>query len=773
MAEGKEMGGELKGDLRQLPQQDGKNGKNPGRPKKVTPANSPVNSPAANLQKKAAKAASSRSGSPLLSSPSSSGSRTTRSSSDSGSNTSVNLSTPVANTVVDKPDTPVETGVQPSTHDAEIDVITNGEINKPIASPKESLDFCPCSKSSGGTAWKLECTKCKQTWHNTCVNLRGITKEFVKSLTDWLCPDCFSPPTICVNCKKRGPPSKLDARLKCLTQKLDTLSQELSEMKENAARAPENILTVRDLELHLNQLNTAAEMQANEITVSLNVLKDLVTQTREVTPPPPATCPSAPSTLPPQPAAPSPPELRPPYQALDRDFLQGELLESLEKLVNTSQGFTEAPGAARKLLYYGEYDYSYGPVKHKAQPLPAPLMSCIQLIKDLHPSLSTPNSCLISVYDEGSKTCPPHRDDELFIDPASNIYTLSLGATRTMQFTSASGDPVDLPLPGNSLAVFSRLSQEQWKHAIVPDQSVTQRRYSLTFRTIAPHFINGTIILGDSHTKHLKFGEGKGNLGIWLPGERIAGNRIHLLPTPDKLLPYRNLVIHVGVNDIKQPDRESTHKLIGLLDEKCLAIATAFPKMRIHLSLILPTRDPNLNDKANEFNEQLHKLVNSRPYLHKTIRHDTLCDRFGFLRSSYARDARPQDPSDPIHLSTRGTGQFVSNIKSVVIFKKPGSSKRPDTVPGHHPGDRPPRSDRYPSAHPERYPLPHHPYPYPPWHQRYPPFPADRFSARTQSPHPLPPPDPARPFASNYRDALEGRRSQSSDFPLTRNDGYQ
>ena len=36
---------------------------------------------------------------------------------------------------------------------------------------------CPCLSISQGQAWLLVCTDCKQSWHNTCANLKGtITK---------------------------------------------------------------------------------------------------------------------------------------------------------------------------------------------------------------------------------------------------------------------------------------------------------------------------------------------------------------------------------------------------------------------------------------------------------------------------------------------------------------------------------------------------------------------------------------------------------------------
>ena len=84
------------------------------------------------------------------------------------------------------------------------------------------------------------------------------------------------------------------------------------------------------------------------------------------------------------------------------------------------------------------------------------------------------NSLLITCYDSGKDFCPTHKDDETWINPASDIYTLSLGAERTMRFTHEDTDKelIDVSLPDNSLLTFSRKSQEFWKHAITADESI-------------------------------------------------------------------------------------------------------------------------------------------------------------------------------------------------------------------------------------------------------------------------------------------------------------
>ena len=44
------------------------------------------------------------------------------------------------------------------------------------------------------------------------------------------------------------------------------------------------------------------------------------------------------------------------------------------------------------------------------------------------------NSCLITKLTDGSSICPQHSDNEPFINHSSYIFTLSMGAERTMKF---------------------------------------------------------------------------------------------------------------------------------------------------------------------------------------------------------------------------------------------------------------------------------------------------------------------------------------------------
>ena len=113
----------------------------------------------------------------------------------------------------------------------------------------------------------------------------------------------------------------------------------------------------------------------------------------------------------------------------------------------------------------------------------------------------------------GDNFIPAHRVDEPVIDPESDIITFSIGTSRTMKFVDNSDESVkNQILNVNSLLVLSRFSQDFWRHSIEKCES-NEVRYSFTLRHVDPHFINSTIVVGDSNTTNLKFGSGLGTLG--------------------------------------------------------------------------------------------------------------------------------------------------------------------------------------------------------------------------------------------------------------------
>jgi len=285
------------------------------------------------------------------------------------------------------------------------------------------------------------------------------------------------------------------------------------------------------------------------------------------------------------------------------------------------------------------------------------------------------NSCLVTRYKDGSKHIPPHRDNELVIDPESLIVTVSLGAEREISFADNHGtNTKELLLESGSILVTSRYAQDFWLHGIKPDDSEGVR-YSFTFRHIAPHYINSTIIIGDSNTALINFGEGKGTLGAWMPGKRIKAGHIEAIPDATDIGPYRNIVLHTGINSInttshRRPDRY----LIKTLEAKCKEITEVYPRSKLFVSLLLPTKSPNLNYRVRSFNNLILDLTYSYKNIF-IIDHNAFGDQLSDDYGRWDKTNECANTRDALHLGKKGLRLFAAKIKSSVLRKSQSKSR--------------------------------------------------------------------------------------------------
>ena len=54
-------------------------------------------------------------------------------------------------------------------------------------------------------------------------------------------------------------------------------------------------------------------------------------------------------------------------------------------------------------------------------------------------------------------------------------------------------------------------------------------------------------------------------------------------------------MIHTGLNDIRIQNHLPIPVLMNNLKHKCLALSSKFSKMKIHISMLLPSKDIDLN----------------------------------------------------------------------------------------------------------------------------------------------------------------------------------
>ena len=477
-------------------------------------------------------------------------------------------------------------------------VLVNKEhINKPASRKSKSnkKEKCPCSVSDT-LSWKLKCTDCNQTWHSACCNLLGIAS--ITELVEWKCPWCFVPLFNKPNTPRNStsPNHELQSSVNCLLTKFDDFNKTDINALQSQINQLQNTLSnflSSPMTPSFDNINKIHDEILNSIKFELqNIISNQETVLKESLGTSKADHNASKNTS----LNSNEPVISftgSHYDHHSNSFLEEECIDNLKTFVTENDTkFTKV--GTREVLYFGEFGYKYGDTAHKPAPIPDSVQKVIDKIHSKFPNSTKVNSCLVTKYINGSIGCPSHWDDEPFISPTSDIFTLSLGAERVMKFVNCNNHAETLDesliLKENDIISFSRLSQNFFHHSIEPDSDVSTVRYSLTFRSLAPYNINYTSIIGDSNTQNLAFGSGMGKLGQWLPGIRHKASQIKDIPDPFVIGPCRNVVLNVGINDIQQNVPKSTECLVNELESKMKPIMTVYPKTKIFISLLLPTK---------------------------------------------------------------------------------------------------------------------------------------------------------------------------------------
>ena len=80
------------------------------------------------------------------------------------------------------------------------------------------------------------------------------------------------------------------------------------------------------------------------------------------------------------------------------------------------------------------------------------------------------------------------------------------------------------------------------------------------------------------------------DVGRWMPGKRIKASKVEDIPEPSKMCPFRNVVIHTGINNLT--DKIHPNKIINIPRKNVMQIKThiLIPNCKLRLSLLLPTK---------------------------------------------------------------------------------------------------------------------------------------------------------------------------------------
>ena len=128
----------------------------------------------------------------------------------------------------------------------------------------------------------------------------------------------------------------------------------------------------------------------------------------------------------------------------------------------------------------------------------------------------------------------------------------------------------------------------------------------MTIRQVNLDNNRGLLIVGDSNTKQIEFGSGKGKVGDRYPGKRVKAATIDDI-NPSVCSQHRNITLICGTNDLRpggqQPDIQ---KLVKSYACKVQQIKKINPQCNVFVFPVLPTRDYQMNRYVTMFNRNLN-----------------------------------------------------------------------------------------------------------------------------------------------------------------------
>ena len=371
------------------------------------------------------------------------------------------------------------------------------------------------------------------------------------------------------------------------------------------------------------------------------------------------------------------------------DFIDDDEVKKFSKYL---EGCTFVDEGGHRTIKFGE-TYNYNGSRNNSIEMPPIVSDLMDRLNEQYVGEGKPklNSCLINRYEGPNSYIKEHSDNERSIERNSSIFTVSIGQLRTLKFRNlVSGDTTALRLESGSMYSMSRLSQEYNKHRIDEEEDAEDIRYSLTFRSVCWMNHNRTIILGDSNTKGVKFGEEKfgevnfekehwqGTLGPSIPGKRIDAFIIDQID-PIECIAYNNIVVHCGINNIKSRHIDADRDLRDLYTQfksKIEDIRQVNRKSRILISPILPTRLPGLNRKALFFNKLIFDdLLTSNLHVEIINGYGDMLGEDECLNIQLARY------HDYLHLNASGVRHMAKCIKDIILIKKRRGDKQNSSKP--------------------------------------------------------------------------------------------
>ena len=384
-----------------------------------------------------------------------------------------------------------------------------------------------------------------------------------------------------------------------------------------------------------------------------------------------------------------------PYDEFRKDYLPVETFDELNDLVGylkDSSDFIDEKGHSVKL--YGQ-PYSYTGSRSNSpdiEPIPDILNKVIDKVTSDLALKDRPNSVLINHYPGHSglgmnrSHLAMHSDDESCILADSKIITLSIGASRKVIFepkhNGKDAEQVELLTVNNSMYAMSRESQNWFKHGVPPvspddnSQDSVDDRFSITLRTLQNQFKRSVLVIGDSNTKNIKFGDGSGKVGKSFPGKRVKASQISNID-PGSCVGYANVFIMCGTNNLRCEyikQKSDVTAVVDQLKDKLIEIKQLCPKVKLFVIPVMPSRIPKMNHNIGLYNELVDQMLfdNFPDVWFEGI--------YNFLDNKGLLSIKLTRQNDEIHLNDRGIAKLVTYMKSCVFWREKSESSKLDSL---------------------------------------------------------------------------------------------
>jgi len=157
------------------------------------------------------------------------------------------------------------------------------------------------------------------------------------------------------------------------------------------------------------------------------------------------------------------------------------LAETMPWRIETARLFGRAMPVPRMTAWFGDADYTYSGIRHRAAAFPA----IVQRLRERAQNVSgaSYNSVLLNLYRNGADSVGWHSDNEAGLGERPIIASLSLGATRRFQFRHRrTKETITLELEEGQWLVMAGETQRCWLHQVPKTNSAVGRRINLTFR---------------------------------------------------------------------------------------------------------------------------------------------------------------------------------------------------------------------------------------------------------------------------------------------------